>query len=1029
MAVRDIYLKIEIIQGYSPVEPDDDVTPPIQYRRDCMRNIGHEDGIIPGDEVNARSLTALVYREYLDPNYLVPKPDKLVAADINEPSFDRRVPGTVIYARPGDRLRIHVKNTDAVPHSFHLHGLPHGIDSGGAWPFGAMSSDGRRSDEIDPGQTWTYSYEVTGETIGAWPFHDHYRNMGLSISRGLFGGLIVLPEDEYEALPKFPLPDGFLERSIEVASGLNLPENRPALAPHHAMQERALGDGRKPAIPPAASHAHRMDLDNTPDELVTYLATLDEYANAPHSLPPGGHLLHVPLFIHQMGGPRDLPVFQSGTLDPGQSFTSVFTLAAAYNYICGVHGASMSGSVTVEAGGPDNTSVAIGDFFFSPANVTVGIGGRVTWTNNGPGRHSIVEQGGESIPSYCLNGRSFSGNTPTVVARAGQKIRWHVFNLDAMGNWHNIYLHGQRWRLGGASIDTRSIGPGETFVTETEAPPVLLLPEGFKRCREAHKDAQPCDLRGDFLVGSGVETARTAGLAALLRSVETIHLTKEEAQQLESQTGLPRDSEDNACPAVQLDRFASAAAGQWELLDGRPGVTFMHAVLIPNSSRLLFWGYGPRPDQCRLWDQTTGLYTQPANQPFVFANDQNIWSGSHAHLNDPEGTILVHAGYYSNPRNPTLSPNTERRAFLFHPATNSFTHASDMNIGRFYPTTVTLEDGRALTLFGEDNAHTPGLPVQSLEIFAPGGGAGSWSTPKAVPATFKYFWYPWTFLLPDGDFFIAGPQVPARRFNWGANPIIDNPALQYNQVFGQRGVNMDGTAVLLPLKPPNYELRVMILGGLRAAVQQTAEWIDLSVTSPAWQALPNLNNPRDKVNAVLLPDGRVFVAGGITNFPGPVEIFDPEHPQAGFQLGPSMSITRNYHSAAILLPDGSVIMGGNPTAGQFTHNERYLPSYFFQPRPTITTVTPSPLVHGTPFTVQSPNAATISEVVFMRPGAVTHGFNHNQRYVGCVITSQTAAQVHAVAPPGLTYSPPGWHLLFIVDNNRVPSEGAWVRLT
>ena len=40
MAVRDIYLKIETISGYSPVEPDDHVTPPIVYRRDCMRNMG-----------------------------------------------------------------------------------------------------------------------------------------------------------------------------------------------------------------------------------------------------------------------------------------------------------------------------------------------------------------------------------------------------------------------------------------------------------------------------------------------------------------------------------------------------------------------------------------------------------------------------------------------------------------------------------------------------------------------------------------------------------------------------------------------------------------------------------------------------------------------------------------------------------------------------------------------------------------------------------------------------------------------------
>ncbi len=131
MAPRNIYLKIERISDYSPVEPDDHVSPPIQYRRDCMRNEGHEDATIPVDEVAARRLTALIYREYLDPQYLVPKPDKLIAADINEPAFTRRVPGTVIYAKPGEWLRIHVKNADGAPHSFHLHGLRYGIDSDG----------------------------------------------------------------------------------------------------------------------------------------------------------------------------------------------------------------------------------------------------------------------------------------------------------------------------------------------------------------------------------------------------------------------------------------------------------------------------------------------------------------------------------------------------------------------------------------------------------------------------------------------------------------------------------------------------------------------------------------------------------------------------------------------------------------------------------------------------------------------------------------------------------------------------------
>lgn len=73
--------------------------------------------------------------------------------------------------------------------------------------------------------------------------------------------------------------------------------------------------------------------------------------------------------------------------------------------------------------------------------------------------------------------------------------------------------------------------------------------------------------------------------------------------------------------------------------------------------------------------------------------------------------------------------------------------------------------------------------------------------------------YPWAFLLPLGDVFIAGPQKPTRRFDPSATPITDDPLRRYDQVYPARGVNMEGTAVLRPLKPPAYKPRVLIAGG------------------------------------------------------------------------------------------------------------------------------------------------------------------------------------------------------------------------
>src|SRR6516162_5209214 len=583
MATRDIYLKIERIPDYSPVEPDDHVTPPIQYGRDCMRNDGHEDGTIPPDEIAARRLTALVYREYLDSQYLIPKPDKLVAADINEPAFMHRVPGTVIYAKPGDRLRIHVKNADNTPHSFHIHAVHYGIDSDGAWPFGTQTTAGHRSDEICPGDKWTYTYDVTEDSVGVWPFHDHCRNIGTYVNRGLFGGLVVMPAREHAHLPHFHLPPGFMGEVEHLLKPHAEHENATQRGRRRRSDDRdddngedvaahanAMGGmGAMPA-PTGMTLGHGMDLSEVPPALVPFVVTLDELAHSPQPTPPLEHTLHVPLFFHQMSGSRGTPVFQLPPMTVGQTLPSpVFSLPATYNYICGIHGPMMAGTVTVQAGGPSSATVQIVDFAFNPANVVVGVGGQVFWHNNGPSQHSVVESGGDSMPSYCFNGRSFVGNTPTVVAHTGQRIRGYVFNLDLGMNWHNYHPHAQRWRFADQQIDVRSIGPAESFMVETKAPPVILLPPDIEKSQ--HPDHRPktateYHLRGDFLVHCHVEMHMMQGLAGLVRSHQTVYLTPQEAQRLKTQIGLPLDPGNNACPAVQLDRCASAVGGQWEEL-------------------------------------------------------------------------------------------------------------------------------------------------------------------------------------------------------------------------------------------------------------------------------------------------------------------------------------------------------------------------------------------------------------------------------------------------------------------------------
>ena len=1027
MPVRHIYLKIESVLDYSPVNPDPMAGAPIHYGRDCMRNMGHEDATISVAEINARTMAALVSREYLDPTYLVPKPDKIVLADVNEPPYHRRVPGTVVYARPGDRLKIHVLNADAQPHSLHVHGLLYGIDSDGSWPMGTQALDGRRSDEICPGQSWTYTFDITEKMVGAWPFHDHYQNIGANVNRGLFGGIIVLPRRGYTEPPEMKLPADVEELLEELMESLGRERDDDHDSDDGAGEEKPL---------PAR-----------PWKFADMEISFEEYLNLPDVYPKlaPGAVLHVPLFLHFMAGPSGVPAFDSGPIALNGSFQTLpLGVEGVFNYHCGIH-SSMRGKVTVAAGQPTLKAVMIDDsnpmdMKFVPDAVTVGVGGQVHWTNANNNVHTVTEDAA-GMPSFCFNGRAFVGNTPTIVANAGQRIRWYVFNLDLGMMWHNFHPHGQRWQFAGEPYDGRSLGPAESFVVETTAPPVLLLPPDIARTQEKSKrpkNAKKYEVRGDFLVHCHVEMHMMGGLVGLVRSRQTLWLTPAQAKRLQKSTGLPLDHGDNDCSPIDMERCHGQDCGKWEEIAGLPAVCQMHACLLPNTQKVLFWGYGDqRDDISRIWDYSTpaGTFSVPGNQPYEVTKPPknrglaNLWSAEHTYLDEPPWALLIHGGF------------TPKEAYLFdHTAAKPWSWVDPTKEQRFYSTTLTLANGKALTILGG----TPNLiPSKSIEVFNPATKKWDLPAPINLPGTFDYLYYPWTYLLPGGDLFIAGPRGISRRFNPMAP--VDDPSKTWPTRAGNRSTGGEkGTSVLLPLLPPDYKPRVLIAGGNTPAPPPgppttfpssvTNEIIDLSQASPAWQWLKPLNQPRvDQVNTVLMPDGRIFLAGGIPNTGGPAEILDTKDLASGWKLCATMKWSRGYHSSAILLADGSILMGGDQDtvngwrSGETTPSERYFPWYYYRVRPVISN-SPVTVAHGATFTLNTPSANSIAEVVLMRPGAVTHGFNMSQLSIGCVISGRGATSLQVKAPSDGSVAPPGPYLLFIVDSARVPSVAAWIRV-
>ena len=219
----------------------------------------------------------------------------------------------------------------------------------------------------------------------------------------------------------------------------------------------------------------------------------------------------------------------------------------------------------------------------------------------------------------------------------------------------------------------------------------------------------------------------------------------------------------------------------------------------------------------------------------------------------------------------------------------------------------------------------------------------------------------------------------------------------------------------------------------------TAYVLDMTQTSPTWREVASMSFPRCFQNTTLLPDGTVLVTGGGVDSVGtdvasavyPVELWS-RATEIWTTLA-SMNAPRLYHSEALLLPDGRVLISGG---GRFNNDNESVYQYsaqFFSPpylfknsglRPTIASA-PSTLSYGLNFTVVTPNAAQIAHVSLIRFGSVTHDINMSQRFLPLSFVVGNGL-LTVTAPVDSNLAPPGNYLMFIVDANGVPSVAAIV---
>jgi hypothetical protein len=313
------------------------------------------------------------------------------------------------------------------------------------------------------------------------------------------------------------------------------------------------------------------------------------------------------------------------------------------------------------------------------------------------------------------------------------------------------------------------------------------------------------------------------------------------------------------------------------------------------------------------------------------------------------------------------------------------------------------------------------------EIYNP--QTNNWTELSGAPLSLPY--YPHMFVLPDGRVFAsstAEDSIVSQVLDIGAQtwtPVDPIPVDGGSAVMFMPGVIMkSGTSADpdLPSRPSSTATYVL----------------DMTEPVPTWEETAPMAFPRTYHNLTLLPDGSVLATGGgrttdpvaASGAVGPAELWSPA--TRTWSTMASLSVPRLYHAIAMLLPDGRVLVAGG---GRFfnpghptdkLNGEIFSPPYLFKgPRPVITSA-PETASYGATIAIQTPDVARVTAVSLIKLGSVTHGFDADQRFVPLTFTPTDT--IDAQMPSSANLAPPGYYMLFILDADGIPSVASILRL-
>ncbi|KAL1955708.1 hypothetical protein VTO42DRAFT_8180 [Malbranchea cinnamomea] len=485
-------------------------------------------------------------------------------------------------------------------------------------------------------------------------------------------------------------------------------------------------------------------------------------------------------------------------------------------------------------------------------------------------------------------------------------------------------------------------------------------------------------------------------------------------------------------------------AGRYEFLLG--GVVVPLMTTVGTNGKITFlekWGTGP--------PNSTGAYEF---DPFYDNDFDNAWREMNVQtdlfcsaglvLPDRVGRQITVGGWSGistfgirlywpdgSPGNPSVNDWQENPSVL------------QLQNGRWYPSGMIMPNGSILIVGGEDGSN--GAPVPTIELLPQVGPAlyMDW-----LERTDPWNLYPFLTPLPGGGIFVAYYNE-ARILDentFDTVRTLPNMPGAVNNDKGGRTYPLEGTMVLLPQHAPYTEpLGVLLCGGstpFGGDALDNCVSIQPEVPNSEW-VIERMPSKRVLTCMAGLPDGTFLILNGAKkgeagfglaedpNFNA--VLYDPSKPvNQRMSVMANTTIARMYHSEAILMPDGRVLVSGSdpqdPRFPQEYRVEVFLPPYLLSgaPRPTFT-IEDTDWEYGHDYQIQI-TSGDVSNIRVSLLGMVssTHGNSFGSRTIfPAVSCSGTTCTI--TAPPDDHTCPPGWFMLFVLDG-PTPSVASFVRI-